>query len=159
MSDRQSLVLQFYQAFDDRNFEGAIELLAPDFTAYLAGIPKPLTKEEFQKFGLSFFLAFPDGKHDFEQVLIDKDKVVTAGTFTGTHRLEFQGLPATGKKVKFALMHIDRVADGKIVEHWGQGDQLGLIQQLGIVPIPGITLYPKLAKSIFKKLLWRRMAS
>jgi steroid delta-isomerase-like uncharacterized protein len=156
ISDRQNLVLQFYQAFDDRNFEGAIELLAPNFIAHLAGVAEPLTKEEFQKFGLSFFLAFPDGKHDFEQVLMDGDKVVTAGTFTGTHQLEFQGLPATGKKVKFALMHIDRVADGKIVEHWGQGDQLGLIQQLGIIPVPGIALYPKLAKSILNRLLWRR---
>jgi steroid delta-isomerase-like uncharacterized protein len=157
--DSQNLVLLFYQAFDKRNFEEAIELLAPNFTAHLAGVAQPLTKEEFQKFGLSFFLAFPDGKHDFERVLVDGDTVVTAGTFTGTHQNELQGLPATGKRVKFALMHIDRVADGKIIEHWGQGDQLGLIQQLGIVPIPGITLYPKIAKSIFKKLLWRRIAT
>jgi SnoaL-like polyketide cyclase len=42
---------------------------------------------------------------------------------------------------KDVITHIDRVVNGKIVEHWGQGDQAGMMQQLGIVPIPGISLF------------------
>ncbi len=49
-------------------------------------------------------------------------------------------------------MHIDRVEDGKIVEHWGQGDALGLMQQLGIIFLPGPTLVSQIVKhSLFKR--------
>ena len=49
-------------------------------------------------------------------------------------------------------MHIDRVEDGKIVEHWGQGDALGLMQQLGIIFLPGPTLVLQIVKhSLFKR--------
>ena len=49
-------------------------------------------------------------------------------------------------------MHIDRVENGKIVEHWGQGDALGLMQQLGIVFLPGLKLVPQIVKAtIFKQ--------
>jgi predicted ester cyclase len=34
-------------------------------------------------------------------------------------------------------MHISRIAEGRIVERWGQGDNLGMMQQLGVVPPPG----------------------
>jgi len=53
----------------------------------------------------------------------------------------FQGLPATGRSVTIAVMHIDRLVDGKVVEHWGQGDQAGMMRQLGIIPVPGIGLF------------------
>jgi hypothetical protein len=49
-------------------------------------------------------------------------------------------------------MHIDRIEDGKIVEHWGQGDALGLMQQLGIVFLPGPKLFPHLLKGAISKL-------
>lgn len=104
--------------------------------AHLAGIPKPLDAEEFQQFGMSFYLAFSQGKHHFEEVIVAGDRVVTCGTFTATHLGEFQGLPPTGKTISLSIMHIDRVEDGKIVEHWGQGDALGLMQQLGIMFLP-----------------------
>ena len=38
----KALVLQFYKAFDDRKMEQALELLAPNFVAHLAGVPEPL---------------------------------------------------------------------------------------------------------------------
>ena len=49
-------------------------------------------------------------------------------------------------------MHIDRVENGKITEHWGQGDALGLMQQLGIIFLPGPALVPHILKSLPSKL-------
>lgn len=81
--------------------------------------------------------------------------MVTCGTFTATHLGEFQGLPPTGKQISLAVMHIDRVENGKIAEHWGQGDALTPMQQLGIVFLPGPKLIPHIfrgaASKLFKK--------
>ena len=151
----KAIVLHFYKAFDDRKMEQALELLAPNFIARMAGIPEPLDGEGFKQFGMSFYLAFSQGKHVFDEVLVAGDKVVTCGTFTATHLGEFQGLPPTGKQISLAIMHIDRVENGKIAEHWGQGDALGLMQQLGIIFLPGPKLLPHIlrgaASKLFKK--------
>lgn len=149
----KALVLQFYKAFDDRKMEQALDLLAPNFVAHLAGVPKPLDGEGFKQFGMSFYLAFNQGQHVFNEVVVADDKVVTWGTFTATHLGEFQGLPPTGKQISLSIMHIDRVENGKIVEHWGQGDALGLMQQLGIVFLPGLKLLPHILKGAVSKLL------
>ena len=149
----KNIVLQFYGAFDSRNISQALALLAPNFIAHIAGTPAPLDGESFKQFGMAFYLAFTDGLHTFDQVLVEGDKVVTCGTFTARHLGEFQGLPATGKEIKLSIMHIDRVENGKIVEHWGQGDALGLMQQLGIIFLPGPALFPHIFKSLLSKLL------
>ena len=148
----KALVLQFYKAFDNRKMEQALELLAPNFVAHLAGVPEPLDGEGFKQFGMSFYLAFSQGKHVFDEVVISGDRVVTYGTFTATHLGEFQGLPPTGKQISLSIMHIDRVEDGKILEHWGQGDALGLMQQLGIVFLPGPKLLPFILRGVVSKL-------
>jgi steroid delta-isomerase-like uncharacterized protein len=148
----KALVLQFYKAFDDRKMDQALDLLASDFVAHQAGIPEPLNGEGFKQFGMSFYLAFSQGQHNFDEVIVSNDRVVTCGTFTATHLGEFQGLPPTGKQISLSIMHIDRVEDGKILEHWGQGDALGLMQQLGIVFVPGPKLFPHILRGIASKL-------
>ena len=44
------------------------------------------------------------------------------------------GIPATGKQVKFTEIHIVRIANGKAVEHWGNSDDMAMMQQLGVIP-------------------------
>jgi steroid delta-isomerase-like uncharacterized protein len=152
IEQNQATVLQFYKAFDNRNIDQALALLAPNFTAHLAGIAEPLERESFKQFGMTFYLAFANSQHSFDEVIAVDDKVVTCGTFTATHVDEFQGLPPTGKQIQLSIMHIDRVENGKITEHWGQGDALGLMQQLGIVFLPGPALLPHILKSLPSKL-------
>jgi len=55
----------------------------------------------------------------------------------GTNTGPLMGMPATGKQATVTGMDITRMANGKVVEHWGQLDMLGLMQQLGVVPMPG----------------------
>jgi predicted ester cyclase len=148
----KALVLQFYKAFDDRKMDQALELLAPNFLAHMAGMPEPLDGEGFKQFGMAFYLAFSQGQHVFDEVVVADDKVVTCGRYTANHFGEFQGLPPTGKQISLSIMHIDRVEDGKIVEHWGQGDALGLMQQLGIVFLPSPKLFPQILKGAVVKL-------
>jgi predicted ester cyclase len=143
----RELVLHFYKAFDDRALDRALDSLAPNFVAHQAGMPQPLDAEGFKQFGLSFYTAFSQGHHEFDEIVVAGDRVVTCGTFTATHLGSFQGLPPTGKQISLAVMHIDRVENGKIVEHWGHGDALGLLQQLGVVLVPGPKLLPHLLRN------------
>ncbi len=153
IKESKTFVLEFYQAFDNRNIEQALELLAPNFVAHMAGLPKPLDAEGFRDFGMKFYSAFTNSKHQFEQVIVEENKVVTCGTFTAKHLGEFQGIPPTNKQIEISIMHIDRVENGKIVEHWGQGDAQGLMQQLGIMFLLSPKLVPSILKNILSKLL------
>jgi len=118
----------------------------------MAGVPEALDSDGFRQFGMAFYLAFGNGQHRFDQVIVEGDKVVTCGMFIATHLGEFQGLPPTLKQINMSIMHIDRVQNGKIVEHWGHGDALGLMQQLGIVFLPGPRLLPKILQSFLFKM-------
>ena len=79
-------------------------------------------------------VGFPDGHWDLADVVAQNDLVVLRTPFSGTHLGEFFGVPATGRRVEIGSIHICRVVDGLIVEHWGNGDDLGLMQQIGAIP-------------------------
>jgi predicted ester cyclase len=69
--------------------------------------------------------------------MAEGDKVVTRSTMQGTHQGEFMGIPPTGKQFTATAIDIVRFAGGKAVEHWGNSDDLGMLQQLGVIPTPG----------------------
>jgi steroid delta-isomerase-like uncharacterized protein len=83
--------------------------------------------------------AFPDLKISIEQEIAEGDLVVQRQTVNGTQTgaLELLGLPATGKPVSFKSVYVFRVAGGKIAELWGVTDAMSMMQQLGVIPIPG----------------------
>lgn len=81
--------------------------------------------------------AFPDWQTTIEDLIAEGDKVVLRGVGHGTHRGAFMGIAPTGKQVAVPGIHIMRIADGKIVEHWAQADDLGMMRQLGVVPAQG----------------------
>jgi predicted ester cyclase len=80
------------------------------------------------------FAAFPDIQFTIEELLADGDTVVARTTAHGIQTGEFQGIPATGAAVTSSGIAIYRLTGGKIVEQWLEYDQLGLLQQLGVVP-------------------------
>ncbi|MBK6712738.1 MAG: ester cyclase [Chloroflexi bacterium] len=70
-------------------------------------------------------------------MVAEGDKVVVRFTVTGTHQGFFAGIPATGKQVAMQGIIIHRLHNGKIIEDWVVRDTLGLMQQLGMIPVPG----------------------
>lgn len=83
----------------------------------------------------STFAAFPDARWTVLDQIAEQDNVVTRWTFTGTHRGTFMGIAPTEKELIFSGIRIDRFADAKIVEEWEEWDTLGMMQQLGVVPV------------------------
>ncbi len=84
-----------------------------------------------------FRSAFPDLHFTVEDMIAEGDKVASRYTARGTHRGELMGLPPTGRGVTEVGIMISRLAEGKLVEDWHSPDNLGLIQQLGVVTFPG----------------------
>lgn len=82
-----------------------------------------------------FEAAFPKYELIAEDMVAEDDKVAVRATFRGTHKGEFFGIAPTGKAVSVSLMLIYRIANGKIVEHWMNADQLSLMQQLEAIPV------------------------
>jgi steroid delta-isomerase-like uncharacterized protein len=82
------------------------------------------------------FNAFPDIRIEELHQVAEGDLVAVHVLFTGNHRAEFGGIPATGAAVRFEGQEMYRVRDGKIVEQFVLLDTLGLMQQLGVVPTP-----------------------
>ena len=79
--------------------------------------------------------AFPDMTMTFDDQIAEGDKVVSRWTVTGTHTGEMMGIAPTSKKVTVTGISIDRMKDGKIVEEWENFDELGMMVQLGLVPM------------------------
>jgi steroid delta-isomerase-like uncharacterized protein len=80
--------------------------------------------------------AFPDLRLSIEDIIADGDRVARRFTLRGTHGGPFMGLPATGRTVMASGIAIDRVAGGRLVESWLSLDVLGLLRQLGALPVP-----------------------
>ena len=81
-----------------------------------------------------FFAAFPDLNVTIDQLIAEGDMVVGRMTNTGTHQGDLMGIAPTGKRVTFSEIHMVRIENGKAVEHWGNIDDLGMMQQLGVIP-------------------------
>jgi steroid delta-isomerase-like uncharacterized protein len=80
------------------------------------------------------FTAMPDIAIEIHDVIASGDTTAARFTITGTDTGGFMGMPASGKSVSVTGMDFMRFRDGLIVEHWGELDMLGLMQQLGVIP-------------------------
>lgn len=126
----RELVLHFYEDFDRGRlgqFEAAVDAA---FQASVMGNQK-LDWNGFKNFGSQFRRAFPDGRHEFDRIFVSGDTVITIGHYTGTHQGELMGMAPTHKHLNLAVMHLDRVVNGKLVEHLGIANGSDLAKQLG----------------------------
>ena len=78
--------------------------------------------------------AMPDFSQEIVDMVAEGDRVVVRAVSRGTHQGEMMGIPPTGKKVQIDEIHIVRIEDGKMTEHWGLVDQAALMAQLGVMP-------------------------
>lgn len=91
--------------------------------------------EEARQFIDMYKTAFPDLGATVEDVIAEGDKVVTRVTLRGTHQGEIEEFgPPTGRRIELEGITIHRIENGKIVEEWETYDNLGAMQQLGLVP-------------------------
>jgi predicted ester cyclase len=115
------------------------ELNAPNFIYHDPGAPQVRTIEDYKRWITENRSVFPDLHFTIEDLIAEGDQVVGRYTLRGTNTGEIvtpMPIPATGKQVTVTGIAIIRFAGGKGVEVWNQGDTLGLLHQLGLIPTP-----------------------
>jgi steroid delta-isomerase-like uncharacterized protein len=121
----------FDEIWNQRRLDVAEELVDP---AYFSHFPLP-----GQPSGIAGFryaveqlqASFPDLTITVEDLIAEGDKVVARVSARGTHQRPFRGIAPSGRVVRWNGIRIFRIAEGKIVEHWANWDDLCLLQQLG----------------------------
>jgi steroid delta-isomerase-like uncharacterized protein len=137
--ENKAIVRRFYEEIWNKgDMAAADELIATDIIDH---DQDPETRvrgpESVKQLVSSVRTIFPDFHFVVEDEIAEGNKVAVRWTMRGTHKAEFMGIPATGKQVTGKGMHFWRVAGGKIVETWVNRDDLGMMQQLGVVPPMG----------------------
>jgi steroid delta-isomerase-like uncharacterized protein len=125
------------EAFNQGKLEAIDETIADDVVDHSNPVPgMPTGKAGVKALVGALRSAFPDFKITIDFDIAEGDLVASYGTTTGTMKGDFAGMPASGKTAKWSAMHVVRIKDGKIVEHWQVQDQMSMLQQLGFMPEP-----------------------
>jgi steroid delta-isomerase-like uncharacterized protein len=112
------------------------DLISPDLVDHASLPGMPPGAEGVKMLVQAARSAFPDLTITINHVVAEGDLVMAHTTESGTMKGDFAGMPASGKHATFDAVHISRIEDGKIVEHWVVQDQLGMLRQLGFLPAP-----------------------
>lgn len=132
----KSIVRKSAELINARDLDGAFAHFSPSFVDHAVRPGMPPGIEGTRLFFNMLFTAFPDLHATIQDIIAEGDKVVLRMTCEGTHQGMFMGAPPTGKRVKWSFIDINRIVDGKVVEHWAEVDTIGIMQQLGLVPPP-----------------------
>lgn len=137
--DNKNVIRRFNEGvneyFRTGNIDPLLETVQPGAAVDVPGMPP--TFEGLEQVMPAFRTAFPDLHLTVGELIANDDKVAYRVTWTGTHTGEFMGIPATNKRVTVSETHISQIANGKIARHAGDWDQMGMMQQLGVIPSMG----------------------
>ena len=138
LADMKVLVRRlFEEVWNQGNLAAIDELFAPSYIRYDPAAPEAKGLAGFKQLVVMLRTAFPDLHFTLEEIIAEDDKVMTRALLRGTHRGEYLGIAPTGKPVAVMGMVVLRIAQGKFQEGWLMMDNLGLLQQLGMVPPVG----------------------
>jgi len=133
--ENKKIVHRYQNIYNGNNLDALDEVVSKDLLTpkIMPGIP---TGIEGAKAAHRIMLAgFPDYQTIIDDLFAEGDKVAARISMSGTHTGSFMGIPPTGRHVSFTGIYIARIADGKIVEHWGEEDGVSLLQQLGVLQV------------------------
>ena len=136
--DLRTLAQRFAdEIINARDLDGALnDLVAEDFVEQ-----NPLPGQGPGRAGLAdvlagMFAAFPDLHWTVRDTITEGDRIMTFSTWTGTHRGDFMGIPATGRRATVEAWTLDRYRDGQLTESRIIMDVAGMLMQLGVIPAP-----------------------
>jgi predicted ester cyclase len=128
----------FGEVWNKGNYAVAHEVISPRMRVHGAG-GQPVEQGPDGVVGLvkTWRAAFPDGQMSIDGLVAEGDLVTALLTWHGTHKGEFYGIPPSGKTIACTSIGIDRIQNGIIVDGWGELDMVGMMQQMGAMPLVG----------------------
>ncbi len=134
----KAIVRRFLEGiFSQGNPDVVDELADPDFVVHDPSSEAGQVGAEGVKESIAWsHSAFPDLRVTIEDQVAEGDKVATRWRVRGTHQGEMMGAAPTGNQVTFTGTQTDYISGGKMVESWSNWDTLGMLQQIGAVPVP-----------------------
>lgn len=132
----KALVRRFIdEIFLHRDFRAVDELLTDDFTPHTWGDMKP-GRDGLKAAITRVSAGLSDTTMTIEDVIAEGDRVAVRLTSSATQSGDFMGMPPSGRRYEIGEIHIFRVRDGRVSEHWHQADFMGMMRQLGARPQP-----------------------
>jgi predicted ester cyclase len=129
MSTTQDVVRSFYESYNQHDLDSSWErYISHELVNHAFG--GAYDREAWLGVEQGYLSAFPDLEVVVLDQLAEGDKAASRVEMTGTQKEDFYGVPAGGAVGTLRVTFWDRVADGKIVEHWADADVGGLLQQL-----------------------------
>lgn len=132
----KQIVWEAFTALDKQDDARIRALLPEDPIIRIAGLTDPLKLEELLAFLKEYRKAFPDGTHTLHLIIAEGDWISVRVTCEGTHRGDYEGAPASGRRVAYECVHFMRIEKGLIHEWWVLEDSLGMMRQLGMRLVP-----------------------
>jgi predicted ester cyclase len=127
----------FDEGCSQGNVDLADELYSAEYVTHAVGPQFAPTLEGLKMFIRALRQGLPDLRCPMEEVVAEGERVAGRFSLRGTHTGTLLGIPSTGQQVNVGVMVIARFDErGKWVEDWASWDQLGMLQQLGVVPAP-----------------------
>ena len=127
---------QFVQFINTADENLAQQLISPVAKFYVPGQSEPLQGPKGYLMIIAMMRSgFPDIQWTLEEMIAEGDRVAARFIMRGTHQGEFLGVPATGKSISVQAMNFYRLAGDQIIEEFGQPDMLGVLKQIGAIPI------------------------
>lgn len=130
-----AVIQELFAAVNDGDIDRMVALVSDDFVVHTAVPGIGTGKAGMRQLMRIYFGAFTPQHVDVNDIVADGDLVAVRHAHHITHSGEFAGVPPTGKQVVVEGIEMYRVRDGKISEMWHHDDMLGLMQQLGAIPV------------------------
>ena len=126
----------YFDAFNNGDADALGTLLAPDYRHHGALVTSQDRATHLERLRINR-AAFPDGQYEGEDIIANGDLAAVRWIFSGTLQGPYAGVEPAGQPVMVRGVHIHKIACGQIVETWNSGDGLGLLRQIGALPMPG----------------------
>jgi steroid delta-isomerase-like uncharacterized protein len=146
----------FEEVFEKGNTAYFLEVLPTNVVMRLSGYKEPFVGPAAVKAWADSFHAGFSFKITVESVLAEGEEVAVRWTNVATHRGKYNGMPATGRQMRFTAIEWFRFEDGRCVEIWNKFDVLDVVQQLGLMPSgppPAPLMYAALGVQRVRRLL------
>ena len=123
------------EGWNNQNAALIDQLFTPDFYQHETGPETVTNREALKPFHAAYLTAFPDLHFTIEDLIAEGDRVTWRFKATGTHKGPLMGAPASGKTATVTGIIIFRFEDSRMAEAWLNLDVLGMLQQVGIIPV------------------------